>query len=257
MSKHVVNGRSAPTRPRTRLLLALGLTIAAVACGDDPVRVTDDVIGTWTAVADDGGTEYIRITEADLETFSEDLFGGCFESVPYEILEIDGPSYRITDQVDTFSVELRREDENLRVAAAGSALTYSRTTFDPQTLSLCAVPNPDVACADLPALAADAALEASITAIDSTNGDGTHYDAYRIDVDATTDVALEMRSSEIDSYLYLFADAGALVAQDDDASSRTLDARIEVLLDPGCYVVVATTAGPADFGEYVIELILP
>lgn len=258
MSRAVPRDRAFRTPTGGGLLLALGLAFAALGCGgDDPVRVTDDVIGTWTTVGEDGGREYIRITETELDVFSEELFANCFERIRYEILEIDGVAYRITDQTDTFSVELRREEENLRVAAFGVAVDYTPTTIDPQTLAPCATPNPGVACADAPVLLAGSTVAGSLEITDAANDDGTRYDVYRIELEAATDVFLEMRSTEIDSYLYLFSEAGAVITRNDDASNRTLNARIEVLLDPGCYLVMATSAASVEFGDYVLELTSP
>ncbi|HUF13484.1 MAG TPA: hypothetical protein VMN78_10320 [Longimicrobiales bacterium] len=257
MTRAVPRDRPFRARPRAALLLALGLAFAAIGCGDDPVRVTDDVIGTWTTVGEDGGREYIRITESELDVFSEEPFADCFERTPYEILEIDGVAYRVTDQTDTFSVELRRDEENLRVAAFGVSVDYSPTTIDPQTLAQCVTPNPGVACADAPALLTGSTVAGSLAITDAANDDGSRYDAYRIQVEVAVDLVLDMRSPEIDSYLYLFSETGALIARNDDASNRTLNASIEASLDPGCYLVMATSAAPAEFGEYVLELTSP
>ena len=248
-------------RPRARRLLPLALGLLLVACKDDPVRVTDDVAGTWTALGPQGTRQYLRIASDEIEVFSEvfseDLLADCFNRALYEIVEIDGDVFRLSNQDTEFSISLRRDGEQLVVTVSNVAIDYSRTTVDPSTLPLCPGPTPDVPCADLPPLTIPGTVSGSLTASDGENADGSRFDLHRVQVDTPLDLVLVMRSGEVDSYLILFDEVGGVIAENDDASSLTLDARIAPTLQPGCYILMATSAETADLGEYRIESSIP
>ncbi len=74
---------------------------------------------------------------------------------------------------------------------------------------------------------------------------------YRFSVAEAGRVRIELASSEADAYLYLLAEDGSRITQNDDGG-HDLDARIERDLAAGVYQVEATTVGgrgrgPADF----------
>ena len=71
-------------------------------------------------------------------------------------------------------------------------------------------------------------------------------------------VRIDLRSLEADAYLYLLAEDGSRIEDDDDGAAGT-DARIERDLEPGSYLVEATTVGgrargPAGFSLSVVRL---
>ena len=75
---------------------------------------------------------------------------------------------------------------------------------------------------------------------------GSDAHTYRFEV-----ASGELASTEADSYLYLLAEDGSRIADNDDGGAG-LDARVEADLTPGVYMVEATTVGgrgrgPADF----------
>ena len=80
---------------------------------------------------------------------------------------------------------------------------------------------------------------------------GNDAHTYRFHVEAPGRIRIGLSSAEADSYLYLLAEDGSRIADDDDNGDR-LDARVERDLAPGTYLVEATTVGgrgrgPADF----------
>ena len=71
-------------------------------------------------------------------------------------------------------------------------------------------------------------------------------------------VRIDLASTEADSFLYLMAEDGSRIADNDDGAAG-LDARIERVLKPGAYLIEATTVGgrgrgPADFSLSIARL---
>ncbi len=86
---------------------------------------------------------------------------------------------------------------------------------------------------------------------DSRFRPGSDAHTYRFHVGEAGRIRIGLSSAEADSYLYLLAEDGTRIADNDDSGAR-LDARVERDLAPGTYLVEATTAGgrgrgPADF----------
>ncbi len=81
---------------------------------------------------------------------------------------------------------------------------------------------------------------------------GSDAHTYRFRVAAPGRVRVELTSAGADPYLYLLAEDGTRIAENDDGGAN-LDARVERDLLPGVYMIEATTVGgrsrgPADFG---------
>ena len=80
---------------------------------------------------------------------------------------------------------------------------------------------------------------------------GSDAHTYRFEVADASRVRIGLSSAEADAYLYLLAEDGSRIADNDDNGER-LDARVERDLAPGIYLIEATTVGgrdrgPADF----------
>ena len=80
---------------------------------------------------------------------------------------------------------------------------------------------------------------------------GSDAHSYRFEVAEAGRVRIGLTSAEADSYLYLLAEDGNRISDNDDRGAG-LDARVERDLAPGTYLVEATTVGgrdrgPADF----------
>ena len=79
---------------------------------------------------------------------------------------------------------------------------------------------------------------------------GSDAHTYTFELTSGGRIRIELKS-EADSYLYLLAEDGARIADDDDGGAG-IDARVEADLAPGVYTIEATTVGgrgrgPADF----------
>lgn len=86
---------------------------------------------------------------------------------------------------------------------------------------------------------------------DSRFRPGSDAHTYRFTVEEAGRIRVGLTSAVADSYLYLLAEDGTRITDDDDGGAR-LDARVETELEPGTYLVEATTVGgralgPADF----------
>ncbi len=86
---------------------------------------------------------------------------------------------------------------------------------------------------------------------DSRFRSGSDAHTYRFHVEEAGRIRIGLASAEADSYLYLLAEDGRRIIDNDDNGAR-LDARVERDLGPGTYLVEVTTVGgrdrgPADF----------
>ncbi len=102
---------------------------------------------------------------------------------------------------------------------------------------------------------ADGVLEASgrwtTKDCDSRFRAGSDAHTYRFQITQGGRVRIDLTSAEGDSYLYLLAEDGSRITDNDDGAAN-LDARVERDLAPGVYLAEATTVGgrkrgPADF----------
>lgn len=238
------------TKSLTCRWLVPALCLLSVACSDDPTRGAGAVEGTWELTTGEGQEVYLRIAGDDIDVFTEDVIAGCFDHVQYEVLEIDGARFRVGSAQDTFTIELRREDEALLVTAFDQEDAYVASTVDPASLALCQPPSPDADCATLPVVSLETEIEGTLEADDAENDDGSHHDLYALRVDAPAEFEIVMTSSAVDSYVALYDSTGAFIDFNDDASNLTLDARLTQSLAAGCHIVMATSAFPDEFGDY-------
>ena len=237
------------------LALALGGAFAS-ACDDNPILGPGEYQGTWS-VSDSTGTVVLVVTSDSIHEYDLDPIADCYEHTAYRIIEIDGRDFRLGTIGDTLRVELYRDGEELvSVVGNGREVRYDDSSVDPATLPLCPPPSVTAACIEQDALTIDGTAAGTIDESDEENPDGTHYDLYRIDVTTPVELRIEM-SSSFDSYLILFDSVGTLVTLNDDASDRTLDARITRAFDPGCWIVMATTAFAGRFGDYEVSVEAP
>ncbi len=87
---------------------------------------------------------------------------------------------------------------------------------------------------------------------------GSDAHSYRFELAGPGRVRIDLRSPEADSYLYLLAEDGSRITDNDDGAAG-IDARIERDLESGSYLIEATTVGgrargPADFALSVVRL---
>ena len=176
----------------------------------------------------------------------------------YQVVDIDGTRFELASGPDTLAVHLRRDADRLILTAFDDSEAYAATDIDPATLPVCVPETLDVECAVQLLLVVGDTIERTLSPTDPQRTNGSHMDLYRIDVAAAADLVVEMSSEEIDASLALYDATGvSVVAANDDASELTLDARIEATLDAGCWILVATSAGADEFGDYQLTVSNP
>jgi hypothetical protein len=82
---------------------------------------------------------------------------------------------------------------------------------------------------------------------------GEYVDFYGFSIGSSRAVTINMTSNQIDSYLIIWNRAtGAIVAEDDDGSTG-VNARINITLPAGSYVIGATSFDAGEIGPYTLS----
>lgn len=82
---------------------------------------------------------------------------------------------------------------------------------------------------------------------------GGATDSFTFSIATAGHYVIDMRSDDFDSYLTLYHASGAQITSDDD-SGGSLNARIEIELEPGDYRVEASSFGGSSQGNYSVSL---
>lgn len=88
---------------------------------------------------------------------------------------------------------------------------------------------------------------------DQQDIDGAWLDSYTLGVEEESNVTIDMRSTEVDSWLWLLSASGGVITADDDGGDG-VNARITRNLDRGCYTVEATTFAAGETGSYTLQV---
>lgn len=229
---------------RATRVVAVVCVLALVACGDDdddgPAGPGDGIVGTWQSTASE---EYLRITADEIHLFIG--AGACFLASEAEIVARDGDLYTLDFGGIQIEVEIRRSGDNLILSDGEDESVYEPSSVDVDELEICTTPELP-ACSTLPELGFGTSEIGDLEETDPTDEFGAHFDLYRIEIDGTLPdpVVIEMNSTEFDTYLYVFDEAGNIVGENDDWESGT-DSRIDLSQPDGCYIVKASSF---DFG---------
>lgn len=238
------------------LFVLLAVTLGAGACSgdddDDPSGPGGSIIGTWTA-EDGTSVLYLEITETHIRTFLGSG-GPCFVTQTFEILDQDGAVYTIEAEGNgiQFETEIRRSGDNLVI---DDEETWEPSDVDVDELDICG-PVELPACSALTELGFETGAESGdLDAGDPVDAFGAFYELHSIVIDGTMPdaVAVEMNSTDFDAYLVVFDDAGNAVAENDDRDLGTTDARVDLSLAAGCYIVMATSFAAGETGGYQIS----
>ena len=89
---------------------------------------------------------------------------------------------------------------------------------------------------------------------DAVRDNGSHYDNWTVTARSGQRLVIIMESDELDPYLLLQGQDGAVVAQDDDGGSGS-NARIDIRVpEGGQYLVIASSYGSSETGPYRIRI---
>jgi hypothetical protein len=80
-----------------------------------------------------------------------------------------------------------------------------------------------------------------------------YHDLWLIELAAETDLVIDLVSTEFDAYLLLTDEEWELIDEDDD-SGGDFNARLEVTLEAGTYIIWATTYAPEAVGDYELTV---
>jgi hypothetical protein len=93
----------------------------------------------------------------------------------------------------------------------------------------------------------------SFTTSDCPSFDKSFIDSYTTSVDAAGAYLLTETSSAVDTYLFLDAGDGSLIAENDDASDLDSNSSIKALIPAGTYVIAANTFDTGATGDYQLS----
>ena len=83
---------------------------------------------------------------------------------------------------------------------------------------------------------------------------GSYADRYGFALSIPTVVQIDLSSGDFDAYLYLLDGSGRIVRRDNN-SGAAVDSRIVVILNPGVYIVEATTSRSVTTGAYSLRVV--
>ncbi len=117
-------------------------------------------------------------------------------------------------------------------------------------------------CSPVASIASGESKDGSLADDDCVHFDesnGSRLDYFGFKIDELMDVQIDLMSSELDMYLYLFDSVGNIMLEDDDSGVGELgtDSQILDMLEPGVYAIgVNTYIGEPTIGEYSLELLV-
>ena len=192
-----------------------------------------------------------RLTVAERAVFTIDMASNQFDTY----LLIFDEQYRYIGEAD----DLSAGDTNSRLIASLSpgayivmANTYAGTGA--YTLQVSSAPPRNCPARDLaaPATVTGAISTMACRVLDTVvpSADETPADAYRLTLTRPAVLATQLDSREFDAWLVLAGPTRQLIAEDDDSAGDS-NSRIETLLLPGDYYVLANTAN--GIGAYALR----
>jgi hypothetical protein len=95
--------------------------------------------------------------------------------------------------------------------------------------------------------------DGTFTTSDCPSFDKSFIDSYATAVDAAGAYLFTETSSAVDTYLFLDAADGSLIAENDDASNLDSNSSIKALIPAGNYVVAANTFDTGETGDYKLS----
>ena len=245
-------------------------TQTPVAVGCDPASLTlpaDSIPGSWafdchSDVSGRGYARYYSFTLAERSDVTIDLASGV-DTYLY-LREDDGTTGDFLHQND----DIASDNKNSQIAenlATGTytieATTYNEATTGSFTLSVSAVAAP--APADPDCAPTSLTLPATGTTgtwaddCQSTVPDRGYARFYTFTLTEETEVAIDLSSDSIDTYLYLRADSaisGTALHENDDIDGGNRNSQIAETLAAGTYTIEATTYYEDDAGSFTLSV---
>ena len=247
-----------------RLALLLTLAFGGLAGCDAISGLTgddDSIEGVWMV---DEGTfvVFLEITSSTITVYDGDP-SECFYIEVFNITNVDGDQYTITQAGTSFSITLtiRRDGDNLSISFTDNGTTeteiYQPSDQDVSQLQECTVAagggdDPAISCSALPAISVGQTINGDLSSSDDTF-EGAYFDLYGLTLGSSTTVQIDAASSEFDTYLYLYQGDGTYIANNDDGGTGT-DSSLSITLDAGCYRIEITSFFSGETGSYTLSV---
>ena len=212
------------------------------------------ILGTWKSTTD-GYVEYLDITSNTL-TYYAGYPSDCFDIYAYDIVAQTDDVFTLRDASGSqFDILVEVEGQQLRVASPedpnNNPWYLDRTGDDLSSLEECTSGSGD--CSALPAISVGESINGELTTSDASDG-GYYYDLYGLTLGSEQQVQIDYTSTEIDNYLYLYEADGTYITEDDDGGPDSLDSRIVITLQAGCYIIEATSFSSGETGSYTLSV---
>lgn len=116
---------------------------------------------------------------------------------------------------------------------------------------------PFLLCAQVSTISRGETKNGTLSTSDCNMGDGSYVDFYRFTLSSAATVTITMRSSSIDSYLFLYSEAQMMLDSDDDSGFGVsgTDSQIVFPLSAGNYVIAANSFAAGETGSYTVSLV--
>jgi hypothetical protein len=96
-------------------------------------------------------------------------------------------------------------------------------------------------------------IQGSLSAKDCTLAtDGSSLDLYRLELPEAGEVALSLTSTAFDTFLFVFDESCAVIAQNDDCTEGDLNSCLRMTLPAGVYHIAANSFSSGQFGDYTL-----
>jgi hypothetical protein len=111
-------------------------------------------------------------------------------------------------------------------------------------------------CGEAPTLGPGTAVTATLGRAGDLRRGGPYIHYYTLRPTQAARYRIEMRSTALDPFLYLFDETGAVVVQSFDrvAGGGPRSVVLEHVLEPGCHTVGASSWGAGSAGSYVLSV---
>ncbi len=230
---------SAPVNSSTASIALGGSLTGRLQTGDGQLR-SGEFIDSYTFNGRRGQTVDVRLTSTDFD--------------PYVM--IAGPD-NFSEENDDDVEEGAKNARLIVTLPADGAYTIRATSFQSGETGAYRLAVAQAATVNA-TTAAPIALGQTVNGVlasgDQTVGSGAFVDRYRFRGAPGQRIAIDMRSSALDSFLTLVSPSGSR-EQNDDAVQGSNDSRLETeLAEAGDYIVVASSYGSGGTGAYQVSL---
>lgn len=216
--------------------------------------------GTWV-YADSGPeyTEYLEITATSVTVYAQDTTD-CFTIFALDIVGQNGDVFTMREPGGTeFDLIVRMEAGQLVLAypeEPENEWHYNPSSVDVSTFEECEARgsggDPVIACSDLPAIDVGQSITGELSTSDSEAG-GWYYDLYGLTLGSGQEVQIDLTSDVIDPYMFLYAEDGSYITENDD-SGGNFNSQIIITLDAGCYRIEASSYDTGETGSYTLSV---